>query len=334
MRCARILALLLASVTLVISGESRAQTVSYGVGSPLSDRRSPFWREVVEPGHSRSRVLLRHGLNLLALSSHVTDPRERAVLIDGAIARLSLARERSPDDPEVTFYLAVSTAAFERPRIGRPPERRDAAAIELFLDLRRIDPDWRAAQVAFELGILYTRLHRYPEAAEEYGRAIGRSFDESEMISTHSNLAEVSMLHGDLEVALSHYERAIELARAAGPAEALSFTLALFGSAVALDRLGEEDTALERARDALSAGGASTQALHASGVFFEPASELHYYEGLAHLAQAETASGEGARVAYRDAVRSWERFLIEGGALSAWASLAEAHLERARRGAR
>lgn len=289
---------------------------------------------MAEPGYERSRVLLRHGLRLLVLSTRVDDDRERSILIDGAISRLTLARERSPDDPEVLYYLAVSTAAFERPRVGRTPERRDQAAIALFEELRRMDPDWNASQVAFELGILHTRLHRYPEAAEEYRRAIGRAFDESEMIATHSNLAEVSMLHGELEVALSHYARAIELSQNAGPAQAVSYVLALWGSAVALDRLGEHDAALERARAALSAGGGDARVLHAEGVFFEPTWELYYYEAIAHMARADTMTGDEARAAYGDATRSWERFLAGGGAGSRWADLAAEHLARSRRGAR
>lgn len=315
-----------------LAGPSAAWAGTGGIHAPASDLRSDFWREVTEPGYRGARVLFEQGLRLLAVALQAPSPGPRARRLHAAIARLELAHGRTPADPETLYYLALATAAL--PTVGGHDATAPEDAIAWFRKLREVDPDFYAERVAFELGILYTRIGRLEQAASEYRRSIERAFDDSETVSAHSNLAEVQMLAGRLEDAVVHYDRAIDLARRGGAAESESLALALWGCAVALHRLNEREAAIERARQALSAGGGTTDVLRADGVFFEPPYEIHYYEAMGHLARAAGLSGASADRARADATRSFERFLASGGSRSRFAEAARRELARLRGGAR
>jgi len=321
--CIAALGLALLAPRPALAGEGRGG----GVPAPPGDLRSDFWREVAQPGYAASRALFDQGLRLLAVALETRSPTSRTARLQAAIARLELAHRRAPDDPQALYYLGVAIAALEGPGLGRQ-HAEEEAAVTRFLELRALDPDFYSDRVAFELGILYTRMGRLAQAADEYRRAIERAFDEAETVSAHSNLAEVCMLAGDLELAVAHYDRAIELARRGGASQSESLALALFGSAVALHRLGQREAAIERARQALSAGGGSMDVLRAEGVFFEPIYEIHYYEALGHLALAASRTGREAEQARADAARSFQRYLTGGGTASPFAESARRELER------
>ena len=292
----------------------------------LPEESSDFYRELRRPGTARARTLLRHGLDRLAASRETYSLHRRAMLVEGGITRLRLAHAYAPDDPEVLFALASALSAFDEPLRDGTRRPRTDEALEAFLRLRALDPSYEAERVAFDIAVLHTKRHDLAAARTEYARAIETAFDELETITAHGNLAEVTMLDGDLEGALRHYERAAELSRAAGPTAARSLALSLFGAAVVLDRLGDPEGALAKAREATSAGG-GLAVLRMEGVFFEPPHELHHYEGLGHLARAELAATPSERLAeLRDARRSFERFLDEGGAAGPFATPARARL--------
>jgi len=286
--------------------------------------RSGFWQNVAHPERSRSRALLRQATRLIFLSTPPdlglgpANPRSR-VFLERAIHRLEIAHRLSPDDGEILFTLASAKARWELEDATGVVHRLDDDAIALFERLRGVDPEYEAQQVAFELGILRTRSHQFAQAADEYERAMQLSMDAQETATTCANLAEVTMLAGDLHAAVTYYERAIELARRAGD----NGELAMWGLAVALDRLGEHPYALERAREALGMRGGTTDALRDPGVFFEPAYEIHWYEALGHEAAIASQADDVARLAQRRlALLSWRSFLAEGGDSSRWADLA------------
>ena len=313
-----------------------------------------FWREVTNPGHRRALELVRqaHIKVLLAATELPTswtticraladDPeRQRETLeraarreasLSDALVRFEQARALEPNDPEILFEMAVTLSRWERARElpNCSVDRKDDEAAELFERIRRIDPGYQADEIAFELGVIATRRADFAAAAREYARAIELSFNERETGLIHSNLAEVTMLAGDLPTAVRHYERAVELARADSSTDGKDYRLALWGLAVALDRLGEHRGALDRAHDAIQADGGTLEVLRSDGVFFVPDHELHYYEALGYEARAAGQTDEAARTAdLRSAVRSWELFLSEGGGESRWADDARAHLRR------
>lgn len=322
--------------------------------TPPAVRRSA-WQELTHPGVARARSFVRQGLrawNSQLLRDPVTGVERppmalerRAALVQNAIVRYRLARRYDPSDPHILYLLALTTAAHLMPAEGSAePSRRDAEALALFEELREQAPEWNAPIVAFEIGVLRTRARQYEEAASEYRLVLGHGTSSPARASevdpiaamntlfATGNLAEVTMLSGDVETAVTYYEQAVALARSMPglPPNARSSTV--YGLAVALDRVGEHASALERASQAISLGGGLSglrEDVRQHRVFFEPAYELYYYEGIGHLAEARDAvmAAERAR-ARRAAVESFQHYLSAGGSESEFASLARRHIVR------
>jgi len=294
------------------------------------DETSDFWREIRQPGHRRAQQLLGQGIRMMQAAAQENRPFRKAALIGNALARFTLARSQMPDDPELLFFHARALALYERPVPGsRRTERRDADAIALYERLREVAPDHRAEEVGFELGILYTRVRDFEQAIAAYERSVRHALADDQTPISYSNMAEVRMMSGDLPGAVADYERAIALSRAGGPHHGRSLALALFGLAVALDRLGEHGAAIEKASDAVSAGGGSVEVLRSDGVFYEPASEIHWYEALGHLAMADDAGPAESPTYLRRAVQSWQRYLRLATDDDPWKALSEQRLREA-----
>jgi tetratricopeptide (TPR) repeat protein len=315
-----------------IAGPAHAQVRSDGGGAEGEARavRSEFWREVAEPRYRRSRTLLRHAVTLLrryAETPSSDQPAQRRALLEAAIHRLELARAITPDDPEILYRLATAKASWVQPIAGGGERRIDDEAIEIFDRLRAVDSDFMPEDVAFSLGVLHTRAHRFDDAAREYERAMAQELMVDTSYIALGNLAEVTMLAGDVARAARFYERAVDMARRAGD----SSSLPLWGLAVALDRLGEHRAALDRTRDALAASQGTTSELHRPGVFFEPPYELHWYEALASEALSEMEANPAERRQHIEAsARQWEQFLSQSAGESRWEDIARRNLDAVR----
>lgn len=322
-----------AVVLLIAAGDARGQHRRGGEGTAEErDQRSPFWREVTQPRYRRARTLLRHALHRLRAFEQEQPgmgPAQQRAFLEGAIHRLELARGMAPEDPEILFLLADAKSRWLRVTPGGVEQRLDEEALELFRALRVLDPEYEPQDVAFRLGVLHTRQRRFEEAAEEYRRAIDHELllGSSGSATAWNNLAEVTMMSGDVQSAVQHYERAVALYRRAG----VGSDLALWGLAVALDRLGEHRSAVDRAREALSHTGGSMQTLRSPSVFFEPEYELHWYEAIGHEALAEMHASAEDRAAYlRLALESWRQFLEASAGESRWEDIARRNVERIR----
>ncbi|MFW6086677.1 MAG: tetratricopeptide repeat protein, partial [Myxococcota bacterium] len=274
-----------------------------------------------------------------------------------ALVRLHLAHARAPRDPETLYLLAMARILWRDPDAGGRLEAEDEETLALLEKLRHLDPEYQAARVAFELGILYTRARDFEGAADEYDRCLNRILLTTEgerryrtpedvladrlfgpvpAPTVHYNLGDVTMARGDLPRAIAQYRRAIEEGRRSGR-QFRTVLLSHWGLAAALDRFGEHAAALEHAREAVRLDDEPMAVLHLSSVFFEPSYDLHYYEALGHTALANRAAekrgGEAedeTRSALSAAAASWQQFLSEGGDQSAWADLARKHLDETR----
>ena len=294
---------------------------------PTTPARSEFWESISEPSHRRARTLMRHGLTRLMEAEEAYGMSRRAVLVEGGLTHLRLARELAPRDPAIQFALATALSRNDELLRDGTRRARTNEAIEAFEALRRLDPLYEAAAVAFELGILRTKGRDFVRAAAEYQTALALALSANETITVEGNLAEVSMLGGELEVAIPHFTRCVSLARGAGAVGEQSLVLCLFGLAVALDRGGEPTEALARAREAVSLQGGTMTALRAEGVFFEPAYEIHHYEGLGQLALSALEANDLDRRARLAGARvSFTRYLDEGGATGLYADAARRRL--------
>jgi tetratricopeptide (TPR) repeat protein len=322
-----------------------------------AEQTAQFWRAVREPGYSQSRALLRQGVERLAhaIRAFIREPHMPHLgraHVESALVRLHLAHARAPRDSEALHILVMARIMWRTPGGTSRLTDDDQQTLALLERLRALDPEYQASRVAFELGILHTRGHDFERAAAEYERCLQRtllpteeppSFRTPEDLladrlfgpvpapTVHYNLGDVTMALGNLPTAIVHYRRAVEEARSSSH-EFRTVLLASWGLAAALDRFGEHAAALEHAREAIRLDAEPMEVLHHPSVFFEPSFEIHYYEALGHTVLGSDVSGElleqaeERREALERGVRSWERFLAEGGDKSPWADVARRHL--------
>lgn len=323
------------------------------------------WSEVFDPAERLGRRRMRQGLTKLVHGLTPGDPAlgaaPRWVLLEQALVRFERARRVLPDDPELAYYTAYALTRWERPARDGGTEHRADEAIEQWRRVRALDPAFFPDRVAYELAMLHMRRQEFAEARAEYEaalrsalpptveledrfympaateRALAFLFSGLDRANVHGNLAEVTMLTGDLRAAIEHYEAAIEQTE-----DPFTRALAQWGLALALDRSGDRDAALEVATRALRADPidpndprfatlhrrhGAMSVLHLDFVFFEPIYELHAYEALGHEATARM-DGAADRPGLERALRSWRLFLAEGGTSSRFASVARRHLAR------
>jgi tetratricopeptide (TPR) repeat protein len=132
----------------------------------------------------------------------------------------------------------------------------------------------------------YTQVLRY--ATEEIARA-----------TPTLNLAETEMHLGHLREAVEGYREALRIAGRVPSRE--TAPLAVWGLAVALDRSGDRLAAEKEARFAreLARSMGVPHLLRTDGVFFVPAYEVNWYEGLGSSAAAKVATSPN------EALRLW-----------------------------
>lgn len=328
---------------------------------PKPDRQgSAFWSEASAPEAQRAQVLLRQAkqelvaaqmvfplgwtaacqrLSMLAapldlpgfahkrtriMASMLNESMQRIAHLDNAIVRLELATALAPADAEILYTLGAALREWERPaQLGTcESDRRDAEAIAVLERLRAQHPEFRPASVSFALALLYTSALQFDRAARCYAEGAPLELDTDQLGVLYSNWAEVTMLSGDLVAAVRLYQRAIRVA-----SRGREYMLPLWGSAVALDRLGEHESALEFATRALNADGGTMAVLHSEGVFYEPESEIHYYEGLGHEARMALPRAD-QDAALEQAIVSWQTFLATGGDTTPWVASARDNLRR------
>lgn len=268
-------------------------------GAAARAEEATLWQETLEPCLTEVRGQRR---NLWALLGTGAD---RPGWLWG-LTQANEAVRRCPNDAELRFL---------RGRMLYHLDRWEES-VEEYHESIRLDPDGPlAAEAAFDLGVTLTRLGRFSEAAEAY-----RAFlDESPWPLARSialtNLAETLMAEGLLQESLGAF-------RAAVSAEP-RYSLAYFGLAVILDRLGEETEALSVMLHGLSVGSGIEQ-LNDPGVFYVPDCEIHYYRALAYEALGQLSMAR----------TQWQLYLSEGGAAEPFAGRARAHLGRLDEGAR
>ena len=303
-----------------------------------SPARADYWKNLLAPDHVRAERLVREGnaqlspALALGLLSSAGLPLEFAaqtkLAVEGARTRFALAKQLDPTLREARLAHALTLAEDDE------PSRR--AAIDELEALRALDPLYEAEQVAFQLGILHARGRELDAARAEYERALALQCDPHRQPTVLLDLAEVLMFQGELARARALYERAAQEADPNGR------VLALWGSAVALDRMGEHAPALVTARRAIASDRAPFAALQRAGVFFVPEYERDYYEALGHLALAEIErSQEDTRELteelhqYRPkrndahalrALRSFDRYVTSDGGEGPYAEDAREHI--------
>ncbi|MDF2695956.1 MAG: hypothetical protein K0S65_4339, partial [Labilithrix sp.] len=196
------------------------------------------------------------------------------------------------------------------------------AAIADFPDHSAVDQAW--LRLAFACG------HLGDHACERnaYIEVLRRETEEVLRATPTLNLAETQMHLGDLKEAIDGYREALRIAGRVPSRE--TAPLATWGLAVALDRAGDRLAAEKEARFALEIEHSMgyPRLLRSKDVFFVPAYEVHWYEGLGAAATARVlTSAREALPLWRQAERSFSEYVKAGEPKNdRWLPIAKARL--------
>lgn len=263
-------------------------------------------------------------------------------------------------------HVEVQRRLAQRDRfdVGDSQLRTVRALLERYNADKSKDPRLR-----FDLGLVYLRLEEYEKsaktlasvladvpdhpAAEEawlrlafacghtgdhdcerraYTQVLRQATDELSRATPTLNLAETDMHLGNLREAVEGYREALRIAGRVPARE--TAPLAVWGLAVALDRSGDRIGAEKEARFAreLERSMGVPNLLRSDGVFFMPAYEIHWYEGLGASAQAKQATTPSETVRlWRAAEQSFAHYVRFGElAKDRWLELAKLRLAAAK----
>jgi tetratricopeptide (TPR) repeat protein len=167
------------------------------------------------------------------------------------------------------------------------------AAIADFPDHPRVEEGW------FRLAIACGHIGDHLCEREAYTQVLRIETEDVKRGVPTLNLAETQMHLGDLEDAIEGYREALRIAGRL-PASHTA-PLATWGLAIALDRSGDRAGAERHARFALEIERSMGMQglLKTDTVFFEPAYEIFWYEGLGAIARARDATSA------REALKYW-----------------------------
>ena len=215
-----------------------------------------------------------------------------------------------------------------RPRIllGRVLQmlEEDRAALELLEAAIEQDPGHSTVVEAhFAAAISCARLGKPEREAAHYEALLLRETSTHNRATALTNQAEAFMLMGDVDRAVDGYRAALELV----PDAALSH----WGLAVALDRSGDPQGAIEEARLALTTDPDSRQ-LMSPNVFFLPAYDRYWYLALGAMSRAYRADNSELRVQWWNwSVQMWTQYVEAAASSDRWLALARAHRETCQR---
>jgi tetratricopeptide (TPR) repeat protein len=238
--------------------------------------------------------------------------RQARELLEGAGAA------RSPD-PRVRYQLAEILHQL----------RDEARAVKLFETVVTADttPQTVRAEAYGQLAEAYTRLGRFGDEIRAYDAALRFEPQPFARARLLANRAESYMALGDITAAVGGYREAMGLLSA--PIE--MFTLGpttLWGLAVALDRSGDLDGALEAIRLARTYDPLDKN-LNGPGWFYVPAYDRFYYQALGHWSAARRATLPAARAEeYLSAVAHWQEYLDSAAPDDRWIGVARARLRQ------
>lgn len=260
------------------------------------------------------------------------------------------------------LHLEVQRRLAQRDRfdVSDSQMRTVRALLERYGAEKSPDPRLR-----FDLGLVYLRLEEYDKsaktlsrvladfpdhpAAEEgwlrlafacghtgdhdcerraYTQVLRQATDELSRATPTLNLAETEMHLGNLREAVEGYREALRIAGRVPSRE--TAPLAVWGLAVALDRSGDRVGGEKEARFArdLERSMGVPNLLRTEGVFFVPAYEIHWYEGLGAIAQAKSATSPSEVVRlWRAAEQSFASYVRFGEmAKDRWLEIARVRL--------
>lgn len=221
--------------------------------------------------------------------------KRRAAYTTEAIEAYEAAIELMPDEPEPYYRagLLLYNAAFS-PSVGRE-------IIRYWNTVERLVPlDPRVTGILFQRALTHTRMatdEHVRKGIDDYETLLRRQDVNTLTADTAgvrlNNLAEMYMMVGELETAITLYRRALSYAHD------VSFA---YGLAVALDRDAQGVKAREVMADYIGSFGQFLRQVNSGATFYVPEGEVFYYLGMAYEAIGQ----------YADAIASFESFIASG----------------------
>lgn len=188
--------------------------------------------------------------------------------------------------------------------------------------LLRLDPPAPFRADAWHaLAVCYARLARYADEIKAYDEALALEPHTASRALLLANQAEAYMALGDITSAVEGYRAALATL---GSLDMFRYGVTtLWGLAVALDRSGDLEGAIEHIRLARTYDR-SDQQINGSGWFYVPAHDDAWYAALGHWAAARSAELGAARAeAYLQAVAAWESYIARAPGNDHWLPLAK-----------
>lgn len=268
------------------------------------------WDVAREPRLVQDVAALREAQTVFLQSTSGNMSRERLLLVK-AKQRLDKVDAAQSPDVRVRFF-------YGRLLSGLGHSQRAAQVIESAL---KMAPDHPAtADAWFTLAVCYARLGRLDDERRAYERALMRQTSPRQRSTILSNMAESAMVQGRVDDATRLFERAISIAP--------DNVLAKWGLAVALDRSGDANAALQQAAHALSRDPDGAE-LDGPTVFFEPAYEKHWYQALRAMVHGNEAQNPRQQLVWFEyAEKKWRDYLQDALPFDPWLDVARARHAR------
>ena len=269
-----------------------------------------------------------------ARDPEVSSQTDLIAKFDALRAKLELRRSRGPEGAALaTMYLKEARRLLEdgRAATSRDPGLRHrygwvlyqlddhAAALPVLESVARGNaPAPIRADALFMLAQCYTTVGRYADQVRAYDGALELQPNPVRRATILMNRAEAQMALGDLTSAIDGYRSALSILP--GQLEmVLQGVLAWWSLAVALDRSGDLEEALEHIRIARTYDRLDDRIFNPNVWTFVPSHDEHYFRALGHWETARHAELAAARAeAYGRAIDAWNEYLARAPANDPW----------------
>jgi tetratricopeptide (TPR) repeat protein len=290
------------------------------------------WTRAAKPSTRSDEVLLArvdgmmNDLRQLQAAHRPTTFRQTMLL---RRVRRTLEQAGAASSPSVTLRMRLATVYQLLYPIEGDPERLVQAATHLEWASHRPLPALTKAGVLNSLAICFARLGRHAPETEAYDRAIALQPDPEMHSMLMANKAEGQMAQGAITRAIQAYRAAL----ATTPSFRMmdSGTTTMWGLAVALDRSGDLEAALEQIGRARSYDPID-QFINGPNWFYVPPYDEDWYAALGHWQRARShnpskANDLGERVqGYDAAIAAWRSYMNRAPLSDRWLPLAALRL--------
>ena len=290
------------------------------LGAAPTQAEPSIWQRAADPAVHRDAQLLSTAEILLGEYIYLRrapDSFRRSQILQKA--RRTMEREGAPDSEDVQVRYHLAEIYYRLSDVERDDGRLDDAIAHLEWVAASAGPVTLRAQALHSLAICYARLERHEDEIAANQRALTIEPDVETFSLLLANQAEGYMARGDVRMAVLGYRASLASTPSYLMAERGVTTL--WGLAVALDRSGDLDGALEQIALARALDPNDEQ-LGKPSWFFVPEYDEDWYHALGHWQLGRTLDDRDDRVhAFRAAVASLRSFVERADADDPWLPL-------------